>query len=119
MAKDKKAKLPKRIGGLKLPKELRRTGGRIADMVNSPAGRELIAAGLTMAAAAVKAAVEKDRAKRRGAPKPASDGAGDAKATRTTSTFAPAPSNDPHEFGAALGKMAEAALAGLFKPKRG
>ncbi len=118
MAKTKKGKLPKRIGGVKLPKEVRKTGGRIAKVVGSPAGRDLIAAGLTMAAAALSAAVEKERVKRRGAAKPAADRVGDAKPERATSPAPPAAGNDPHEFGAALGKMAEAALAGLFKPRQ-
>jgi hypothetical protein len=118
MAKTRKGKLPKRIGGVKLPKEVRKTGGRIAKVVNSPAGRELIAAGLTIAAAAVTAAVEKERVKRRIEAGPKADGVGAGKAASASAAPLPAASNDPHEFGAALGKMAEAALAGLFKPRR-
>lgn len=114
MAKGKKAKLPKKIGGLKLPKELRKAGGKLAKVAASPAGRELIAAGLGLAAAAATAAVEKDRARRRAAA-----GLGDAKPAASAPPKAANNGGDPHDIGVALGKMAEAALAGLFKPKAG
>lgn len=44
-------KLPKTVAGVKVPKELRRKGEALIDKANSPAGREAIAAGLTMVAA--------------------------------------------------------------------
>jgi len=119
--KDKKAKIPKRVGGIKVPKELRKAGSKLVKVAASPVGRELIAAGLGMVAAAASAAVEKDRARRRtasAAPTPT------APATPETphKPAPPCPANsidvDMHEVGAQLGKMAEQALAGLFKPKR-
>jgi hypothetical protein len=46
----KKKRIPKEIGGVKLPKELRRTGEALIDHANSPQGRQAIAAGLTFLA---------------------------------------------------------------------
>lgn len=71
MAKDKKKRrIPKEIGGVKVPKELRQTGEAIIDTVltrvNSPEGKAMIAGGLSMAATALMAAAERQRAK----PKP-------------------------------------------------
>ena len=111
MAKDKAAKIPKKIGGLKVPKDLRKSGGKLLRAASSPVGRELIALGLGLAASAAAAAVEKDRLKRRDGSAAADPAKGTAppKAANTAS--------DPHEIGVALGKMAETALAGLFKPK--
>jgi hypothetical protein len=107
--KDKAAKLPKKIAGQKVPKSVRKAGGKLIEAANSVAGRELIAAGLSLAAAAAAGAVQKDRARRQGE-------AVNAKEAGTPPPAAKA-GNDPHEIGVALGKMAEAALAGLFKPK--
>ncbi|HKX23128.1 MAG TPA: hypothetical protein VJM81_07625 [Rhizorhapis sp.] len=56
MAKQKAAsKLPKRIAGIKLPKELRKSGGSMLTLARTPLGRELIASGLIAAAAALTA----------------------------------------------------------------
>lgn len=58
----KKAKrIPKKIAGLKIPKELRQAGEVLLDQANSAAGREIIASGLTMAAAAAATAAMKHR----------------------------------------------------------
>ncbi|HEX8401837.1 MAG TPA: hypothetical protein VF628_09060 [Allosphingosinicella sp.] len=47
MAKAKSAKLPKKIGGVKLPKELRKGGGSLVALLNQPLAREIaIAAAL-------------------------------------------------------------------------
>lgn len=48
----KKAKLPKRIAGIKVPKALRKSGGSLAGLVESPAGRKVLAESL-MAVAGV------------------------------------------------------------------
>jgi hypothetical protein len=54
MAKKFKAKkLPKTIGGMKIPKKMRKKGGKLLDKVNTPLGRELLAAGLVAAGAAI------------------------------------------------------------------
>lgn len=64
MAKDKASggkstsragKIPKQIAGVKIPKGLRDTGNAALKLAQSPAGRELLAAGLAAAAAAVAA----------------------------------------------------------------
>jgi hypothetical protein len=78
MAKKKK-RIPKSIGGVKLPKELRRAGEAILDSAittaNSPQGKAMIATGLSMAAAAAMKAAEAKAAKpaaaERAAEKPA------------------------------------------------
>ena len=106
MAKTKaKAKLPKRVGGVKLSKEIRKAGGKLLAKANSPLGRELIAAGLGLAATAAAAAAA-EREKRKAAP-------------ATPAADKPNGVSDPHEFGVVLGKMAQAALAGLFAGKKG
>ena len=51
--KNKAGKLPKRIAGVKLPKDLRRTGEKLIAEVDTPANRALLASGLTAVAAAV------------------------------------------------------------------
>ena len=55
MAKKKKktAKLPKRVAGVKIPKAIRASGGALLQQANTPLGRELIAAGLVAAGAAL------------------------------------------------------------------
>ncbi|MCU6454183.1 hypothetical protein LPN01_08845, partial [Sphingomonas sp. A2-49] len=57
--KTKTAKLPKEVLGIKLSKEVREVGGALLEKASSPQGREMLAAGLTMAAAAATAAVAK------------------------------------------------------------
>ncbi len=44
--KAKKAKLPKRIGGIKIPKSIRNSSGPFAALLDSKVGREAAAAGL-------------------------------------------------------------------------
>ena len=107
MAKTKKAKIPKRIGGVKLPKELRKTGEAILDKANSPQGREMLAAGLTMAAAAATAAVARSRAN----------------ATQTAaepSSEKSSAAQDPHpqQMADAIGTMTDMLLGRLFGPKK-
>lgn len=46
-AKPKKGKLPKEIAGIKIPKELRKTGEVLIATANSPAGRSLLISGAT------------------------------------------------------------------------
>ena len=108
MAKTKKTKIPKRIAGVKLPKELRKTGEAILEKANSPAGREMLAAGLTMAAAAATAAVARSREK--------------AEDKATTGAAADHPGKpatpDPMALANAIGGMAEAALDKFFATKK-
>jgi hypothetical protein len=132
MTKTRKPKLPKRIGGVKLTKELRKAGGKLIEKASSPIGRELIAAGLSMAAAAATAAAKKERdrhaAARAGA---ANDAAAAADAKPADAKPAPAVATphgpkvsfnsktDPHEIGVVLGNLAQEMLGRVFagKPK--
>lgn len=110
-------KLPKRVGGVKLSKEIRKAGGKLLEKANSPLGRELIATGLGMAAAAAAGAAERQRGKREPAKTPADAGPALSQGiAKGPSRGAP---NDPHEIGVVLGTIAKAALAGLFAPKKG
>ena len=63
MAKSKKSKLkiPKEIAGVKIPKELRKKAKVAIAFAESPMARELLAAGLTAAAAALAKAGDSDR----------------------------------------------------------
>ena len=113
MGKKKKAKLPKEVLGVKLPKEVREVGGALLEKANSPQGREMLAAGLTMAAAAATAAVAKGRAKREATETPPPGAAGPAAAPQGTQT-----QPDPQAIAEAVGKAAEAVLGRLFGGKR-
>ncbi|MFW2851866.1 hypothetical protein ACM61V_08045 [Sphingomonas sp. TX0543] len=93
-------KIPKKIGGVKIPKELRHAGEALLDKANSPAGRELLASGLTMAAAAAAAAAMKQRAKAE-AVKPGDPG-----------IF------DPQRVADKVGDVAEVVLDRLFGTKK-
>jgi hypothetical protein len=120
--KTKKAKLPKEVLGIRLPKELREAGGALLEKANSPQGREMLAAGLTMAAAAATAAVAKGRTKREAAaerpvpPVPPTPGETPEppKAPQGTQT-----QPDPQAIAEAVGQAAEALLGRLFGGKKG
>ena len=120
--KTKKAKLPKEVLGIRLPKELREAGGALLEKANSPQGREMLAAGLTMAAAAATAAVAKGRTKRETAadrpvpPTPPTPGETPEppKPPRGTQT-----QPDPQAIAEAVGQAAEALLGRLFGGKKG
>ena len=69
MAKDKKGKLPKQIGGMKLPKKARKQANKAIAALNQPMVRELAAAALAAASAvASKRAKAAPEAKPSGAP---------------------------------------------------
>lgn len=54
MAKKVKApKLPKKVGGVKLPKQLRKSAGVVADIAQNPIAREVVSAALVAGAAAL------------------------------------------------------------------
>jgi len=94
-------RIPKRIGGLKIPKELRQAGEALLDKANSPAGREIIATGLTMAAAAASAAARKQHGGPHEARKPGEGG-----------------TIDPQRVADAVGDMADAVLDRIFRPRK-
>ncbi len=60
MAKKTKAKLPKTIAGVKVPKAVR-TSGLLDELLNSPLGREILAEGIVAAAGAVASVLMKKR----------------------------------------------------------
>jgi len=99
-------KLPKAIGGVKVPKELRQSGEALLAKANSPAGRQMIASGLTIAAGAAAAAIA-----RRQAPPPAP-------APSPAATTPTTPAVDPQQIADAVGAAADAVLARLFAAKR-
>lgn len=111
----RKAKLPKQVGGVPVPKKLRKAAAKVVVAAASPAGMELIAAGLSAAAALASAAVERERVKRHAGVKVGGDTRDAASGPRGIES--PRASNDPHEMGVALGRIAEAALTGLFKQR--
>ena len=60
MAKKTKAKLPKTIAGVKVPKAVR-TSGLLDELLNSPLGREILAEAIVAAAGAVASVLMKKR----------------------------------------------------------
>ena len=113
--KTKKAKLPKEVMGVKLPREVREIGGALLEKAQSPQGREMLAAGLTMAAAAATAAVAKGRAKREAAAAPEAP----TPPTPPTPPQGTQTQPDPQAIAEAVGKAAEAMLGRLFGGKTG
>lgn len=53
MAKSRKAKVPKRIAGVKVPKALRRAGRPLAQFAATPLGREIVAEAVVAATIAL------------------------------------------------------------------
>jgi len=122
--KTKKAKLPKEVLGIRLPKEVREAGGALLEKANSPQGREMLAAGLTMAAAAATAAVAAGRTKREGTaerpvpPAPPTPGAAPETPRTPESLQGTQNQPDPQAIAEAVGKAAEAMLGRLFGGKK-
>jgi outer membrane biosynthesis protein TonB len=121
--KHKKAKLPKEVLGVKLPKEVREVGGALLEKANSPQGREMLAAGLTMAAAAATAALAKGRAERAAKPNAPRPPEAPVPPVPPVSPVPPVPPQgtqtqpDPQAIADAVGKAAEAMLGRLFGRK--
>ena len=44
--KDKAARLPKKVGGVKLPKQFRKSASVVAELAQSPIAREVVSAAL-------------------------------------------------------------------------
>ena len=113
--KDKAAKggpkIPKEIGGVKLPKELRRKGEALIAKAATPEGRAAIAKGLTVAATLATLAVERGKKARADAPKPqpAASPANDA---------APPQPLDADRIAETVNTVADAVLGRLFGGKK-
>lgn len=58
--KEKKPKLPKKVGGVKLPKELRKSASVVAEIAQNPIAREIVSAALVAGAAALTKRKAKD-----------------------------------------------------------
>lgn len=100
-------RIPKRIAGVKLPKEVRRRGEALIDAAQSPAGRDAIAKGLTMAATFATMAAQRSRAA--AAPHEAQSGEG--------APAAPTPPIDPLKMAETVNTVADAVLGRLFGKK--
>lgn len=66
-ARGKAAKLPKRIAGVKVPKPLRESGGKLLEAVTQPLVMDIAAAALIAAAARIRDEAGKNAAARQGA----------------------------------------------------
>ena len=102
--KPKAPKLPKTIAGVKIPKDARKTANKALKAASSPAGRELIAAGLSMA---VATAAARTRAARKTEEKVAD----------TAGRAAAAGAHDMQALAETVGSIAASALEKLFAKK--
>jgi len=73
MAKKDKSKLPKKVGGVKLPKDLRRTATSAFKLAQNPIAREVMSAALVAGAAALAKRKVKDESAPGTAGKPANE----------------------------------------------
>ena len=127
----KAGKLPKRIAGMKLPKEARRIGETLIAQANSPEVHRMLAAGLSMAATVASNAAERQRRSAGAAdaamapvtpaspaqpvpPVPPAPPANDAAPTRPGE----AGIRDPQAMAEAIGSIAETALNRLFGARK-
>lgn len=128
------ARWPRTIGGVEIPKDLRRSGAALLDAANSPAARELFTAGLTMmaasATAAANAALERQRAKYAATPpqppEPPRPPEPPAPPEPPVPPSPPPPPSapgqpgvpDPQALADAIGEAVDSALARVFGAKR-
>ncbi|WP_375393333.1 hypothetical protein [uncultured Sphingomonas sp.] len=109
---EKAGRIPKRIGGVKLPKELRHKGEALLARATSPEGRAALAKGLTVAATFANLAVEHGKT---AAPKPA---ARPDAAAAPANDAAPASPIDPQKVAEAVSTVANEVLGRLFGGKK-
>lgn len=100
--KDKKAKLPKQVAGVKVPKDLRKSAQTMVELAKNPIAREVVSAAIVAGIAAL--------AKRKVAPKAPHVAAPQEKASAT----------DPEKKGAELANLVvqgvTSFLSGLTRP---
>jgi len=100
--KDKKAKLPKQVGGVKVPKDLRKSAKTMVELAKNPIAREVVSAAIVAGAAALT--------RRKVA----------AKAPHVAEPQERAPATDPEKKGAELANLlmqgVTAFLGGLTRP---
>ena len=107
-------KIPKRIAGVKLNKKLRKRGNELLAMADTPKGRETIAMGLSMAAAAASVALKKrssDAEHPRAAPPSDTPTSDNSRETATTPDPAPF---DAEKIIAAVGQTIDTAMTRFF-----
>ena len=95
-------RIPKEIGGVKVPKEARRAGEALIEKAQSREGRQALASGLAMAATAVAAIAAKQARGPAPAAKPAQERPGE------TGTA------DHTQFADDMGKAADALMTKMF-----
>lgn len=103
-------RIPKEIGGMKVPKEARRAGEALIEKASSPAGRQALASGLAMAATfAAAAAARQSR-------QPGSSG-GTPHTGASARKESGAAGIDPARVADAFGEAANAFMNKVFSPK--
>jgi hypothetical protein len=114
-------KIPKRIAGVKVNKKLRKRGNELLAMADSPEGREKIAMGLSMAAAAASVALRKRSEQAAAAaphapdaPQPPEPPGPPEPPVRPKPMHADTPPIDPDKIVAAVGQTIEAAMNRFF-----
>lgn len=122
MAKKSKKgfRIPKEIGGIKVPKEARRAAEALVEKANSPAVRQALASGLAMAATAAAATMAAKQSRK------TSDTAGTAsdqphahadKSHCGASKPGQGGTNDPQQVADAIGQAANAFMSKMFGPR--
>ncbi|WP_334655875.1 hypothetical protein [Sphingomonas panaciterrae] len=126
--KDKKGfRIPKEIGGIKVPKEARRAGEALIEKASTPAGRQAIASGLAMAATAAAAVAARQAREhgckndQRAAAKDQATGADNAPGADAGAAGAPGTAGttvDPSRVVDALSDAAGVFMSSLFAKQR-
>jgi hypothetical protein len=107
VAKDRKGKLPKRLAGVKIPKELRKGGERLLASAQTPEGRAAIARGAAVVASAAAAMAH-------AANRPAANRSVVTEPARAPSETPDAGAANTDALGDAIGAGVEAVLGRLF-----
>lgn len=109
-----KPKIPKRIAGVKLNKQLRKRGNELLELADTPHGRQTIAMGLSMAAAGLSVALKKRGATGATPTDPPEAPASPIIDAAIDDTPHPAPPLDPEKIVAAVSQTIDAAMARFF-----
>jgi hypothetical protein len=113
-----KMKIPKAIGGFKVPKELRKKGEALIERANSPEGRQAIASGLAMVGGLVAAnAARKQTEAATKAAQGRPDGQPDAAkpdAAKPASAAPGAPGINPQQMADQIGAAADLLIGRIF-----
>lgn len=104
-------RIPKEIGGVKVPKEARRAGDALIEKASSPEGRQALASGLAMAATFAAAAAARQSRQTGATGSACHPGANTRKERGST------PGIDPTRVADAFGEAANAFMNKVFSPK--